>query len=309
MDHELNIYVVTKNAVRFPPSPPFRAIQGGAALTETRIPGAITDDSGDNVSRYNEFYAEISSMYWVWKNAEPSTYVGFFHYRRFLNFGAQLCPDRHWSERNFFDFERATLERFGWTAEAALEAVAKCDLVLPQREMASRPPYWDRECSLYTHYRNSHVTRDINLALQIIKEMYPQDYALAESVIQSNSGYFCQLFVMKWDVFDAYMAWLMPILEAVRKRIDVHAPIYGPETGQTRMLGFLAERLLNIFIERCRLQGKIIREFERLFGKFPDDWSVPLKMKTQSRPRTISRFRKGISISAAGWKLDIFSPD
>lgn len=309
MSDDLRLYIVTKNAIHFPKGAHFQPIQGGAAMASSLIPGTIGDHTGDNVSLLNEYYAEISSMYWVWKNAKPSRHVGFFHYRRFLNFGAPLSPDEHWSVRNFFDFEPSTMERFGWTKSRALTAIGDADLVVPHRELVSRPPAWDRECSIYTHYRNSHISRDINLALEVLKEVHPSDHKLAEQVIHSNTGYFCHLYVLKWEIFQDYMAWLMPILQGVYARIDVCSPIYAMSTGQTRMLGFIGERFFNIWIERCRQEGKSIREFERLFGKFPNEWTLPPEAPRTAAQKRITRFQKGLSVNMIGWQVDIFSPD
>jgi hypothetical protein len=309
MTEDLRIYIVTKNAVRFPEETLFQPIQGGAALTSVKIPRAIGDDSGDSISLENEYYAEISSMYWVWKNAPRSDYVGFFHYRRFLNFGEPLCPEEHWSKRNFFDFEPSTLQRFGWTKDLAQAALGGCDLAIPHREPVIRPPQWDQPCSIYTHYRNSHVTRDINLALQVIKELYPNDYHFAKNVIESYYGHFCHMYVMRWQMFQEYMSWLIPILQGVGRRIDVNSPIYAMGSGQTRMLGFLGERLFNVYIERCRLDRKTIREFERLFGIFPEDWSISLSKTDPPEALRIARFQKGVSVHALGWQVDLFAPD
>ena len=265
---DLRLYIVAKNPAIFPQEPHFQPIQGGAADTPRRISGAVPDDTGDNISHLNAYYAEISSMYWVWKNAKPARRVGFFHYRRFLNFGEPLCPDQPWYVRNFFDFEPTTLQRFGWTAGQSLAALEGCDLALPQKEQVTRPPTWQYECSIYTQYCESHIPRDIALAMQVIAEIHPNDVALARRVMHDDHAYFCHLYVMEWNLFQAYMDWLIPILETIRSRIDLSSSLYHPSTGQTRALGFIGERLFNIFIERSRVQGTKIREFERLFGIF-----------------------------------------
>ena len=42
------------------------------------------DDTGDNISGLNCYYAELSGVYWVWKNYTQADYVGICHYRRYL---------------------------------------------------------------------------------------------------------------------------------------------------------------------------------------------------------------------------------
>ena len=46
--------------------------------------GYMGDDTGDNISDLNCYYAELSGVYWVWKNYHEADYVGVCHYRRFL---------------------------------------------------------------------------------------------------------------------------------------------------------------------------------------------------------------------------------
>lgn len=62
-------------------------IQCGRAVNEP-IPNAIGDDAGDNISSLNARYNEMTAIYWVARHyAEIGNpeYVGFDHYRRFLN--------------------------------------------------------------------------------------------------------------------------------------------------------------------------------------------------------------------------------
>lgn len=42
----------------------------------------IKDNTGDNISIKNPNYCELTGIYWVWKNALKTKYVGFEHYRR-----------------------------------------------------------------------------------------------------------------------------------------------------------------------------------------------------------------------------------
>lgn len=67
----------------------FEPLQTGCK-TNSKIPGFHHDDTGDNISDKNKWYAELTGNYWVWKNYLPVhpevEYVGFCHYRRNWNF-------------------------------------------------------------------------------------------------------------------------------------------------------------------------------------------------------------------------------
>ena len=270
MKDRIQIYLCTSNFFDLPKAPPFIPIQGGAALN-TRLPEILGDDTGDNISKLNPMYCEMSAMYWAWKNAPKSEYIGFFHYRRLLNFGAPLAPEAHWSTRNFFDFEPETMKRFGWDYDTILKSIEGADIIMPHIEDVQRPPHWNEPGTLYEHYRNSHISRDINLTMKVIKELYPEDSALAEKIMHSKQGYFCHMFIMKWDIFQEYMSWLFNIVMEVTSRIDLSAPIYKFNAHERRVSGFIGERIINIFIEKKRKQGVKLMELERLFGMLPKE--------------------------------------
>ncbi len=57
------------------------ALQAGTALTEREV-GTYLDNLGDNISEKNVSFAEMTAMYWIWKNAPKADYKGLCHYRR-----------------------------------------------------------------------------------------------------------------------------------------------------------------------------------------------------------------------------------
>ena len=62
----------------------FLPIRVGAALASNDL-GLQRDDEGDNISKKNPQYCELTAQYWLWKNAKAD-YYGLCHYRRFLCF-------------------------------------------------------------------------------------------------------------------------------------------------------------------------------------------------------------------------------
>ncbi len=57
--------------------------------------GRDTAMEGENINYLNEFYSELVTLYWVWKNGVKSNRVGFCHYRRMfrevLDVGEGTC--------------------------------------------------------------------------------------------------------------------------------------------------------------------------------------------------------------------------
>lgn len=84
---ELGLYEVRNHRDKPLAAPPAllpfeRSIQAGAALVPERV-AQLTDDTGENISRKNRQYCEMSATYWVWKNTHHA-WKGIEHYRRHL---------------------------------------------------------------------------------------------------------------------------------------------------------------------------------------------------------------------------------
>ena len=59
-------------------------IQAGAELADN-IFCEITDNRGENISKWNPYYCELTAGYWVYKNDKVNEYVGLYHYSRGLD--------------------------------------------------------------------------------------------------------------------------------------------------------------------------------------------------------------------------------
>lgn len=70
-------------------------LQAGRAINPC-IDGTLSDDIGDNISKWNAHLNEMTGIYWVGRHYEETgnpPYVGFCHYRRFLEYdAAKLKP-------------------------------------------------------------------------------------------------------------------------------------------------------------------------------------------------------------------------
>ena len=61
------------------------------------------------------------------------------------------------------------------------------------------------------------------------------------------------MFVASKEVTDDYCTWLFSILENVEKQIKISTNPY-----QERVLGFMSERLLNVYVEHNQLKVKYL---------------------------------------------------
>ena len=60
-------------------------IQVGKALHPQLDLGIQPDNEGDNISDRNDYYCELTALYWLWKNTKAD-YKGLCHYRRFFSY-------------------------------------------------------------------------------------------------------------------------------------------------------------------------------------------------------------------------------
>ena len=89
---------------------------------------------------------------------------------------------------------------------------------------------------------------------QIIKERSPQYMpAFEKTMDHSNKAVGYNMFITHWKHFDAYSEWLFDILFEVEHRVP---PIDDPI--QSRIYGYMSERLINVFCEYHRLNIKNI---------------------------------------------------
>lgn len=197
---------------------------------ENKTPlGYLPDNTGDNISAKNPNYCELTGLYWAWKNLDCE-YIGLCHYRRY--FGNRVHT------RNIEKKKEAVLIR-----EDYEKLLATYDILLPKK----RNYYIE---TVRNQYENAHNKRDLDEVENIIKEKYPEYVLAFTRVMERKKLYILNMFVMKKKSFDEYCAWLFDILFELEKRIDISS--YN--TYESRVFGFMAERLFNVWLEKQNLK-------------------------------------------------------
>lgn len=217
---EIQIIVAVHKASRLPQGTIFLPVQVGAAL-HPPLDGLQPDSTGDNISKKNPHYCELTALYWAWKNC-PAEYIGLAHYRRYFA-RAALCGDK-WSRIA----GRTELEH----------ALENADVLLPKKRN-----YWIE--TNYSQYVHAHHQQDLTLTRQILQERWPAYIPAYDSVMKRTFGHRFNMFVMRRNALDNYCSWLFDILFELEKRLDISA--YSP--NDARVFGFVAERLLDVWIE------------------------------------------------------------
>lgn len=205
-------------------------IHVGKSLSNQDL-GFVCDNTEDNISEKNPHFCELTATYWIWKNVKADI-VGLFHYRRFLNFTN--------AETKVHKLTSKFASKYGITKSNIKNLLKDYDLIVSKKVKVC-------ETSVYDHYNQVHFGSDMDLVLDIIKQKYPSDYEIAENELKTNSQMFIgNMLVANKQVFDVYAEWLFSILFEVEKQIQ--ADVLQRDAYQQRVYGFLAERLMGVFI-------------------------------------------------------------
>lgn len=204
------IYVVSQNQFKLPTSP-------------ILIPLNADLDTGDNISNEQNF-SELRAHYWVWKN-EPRTtdVIGFFQFRRYL-----LLDQKHRSLPYI-------IRKFPQEKDISLDAIQGWDVIAPLPEYTGS--------SVLKRYAEMHRLEDLNTVLKIINERYPEYGDAAKIYFAGKSEYYCNLYIMRREIFDHYCEWLFDILKVYEN---------SAENIPFRAHGYIAERLFGIWFTKVK---------------------------------------------------------
>lgn len=235
----ITIFICAHKEVPLPSHPYFLPIQAGAALHDA-IPSYQPDSEGENISLKNPHFCELTCHYWAWKNLKGVDIIGLNHYRRFFDFQRkwpQFSADKSFVETKTFleqDYYFPDLEKL----------LSKYDIILPVAR------HW--RVSNTQQYAEYHIAKDWEMLRQIIKERSPQYIpAFEKTMDHSNKAVGYNMFITHWKHFEAYSEWLFDILFEVERRVP---PIDDPV--QSRIYGYMSERLINVFCEHHQLRIK-----------------------------------------------------
>jgi hypothetical protein len=151
-------------------------------------------------------------------------YTGLYHYRRILNL-------KH---------------------KSIIRYLKKYDFILPRKITIDR--------KIEEHYKICHVKNDWEIMMNALKEIYPEYYATSQKIFQQNSLYCYNIFITKKEELDKYCSWLFPLLGRIENRLDLRQR----DAYQSRAIGFICERLLNLYVMHNNFKIKEVKSL--LFG-------------------------------------------
>ncbi|PRZ24016.1 DUF4422 domain-containing protein [Flavobacterium granuli] len=233
------ILICTHKNFNYIPNESFLPIHVGKEISQFNLPYQA-DNIGINISSKNKNYCELTALYWAWKNLNFVDTIGLCHYRRFFDFSeskkskkiTEITEDYFSSNFQNYIFKQHFLD--------------KCDIILPNQLVKTR--------SLYSHYSLSHLPQDFEILTHTLNELYPEYMDSFKTIMIKNNAFSpFNMFIAKKELVADYSTWLFSILEKVEQQIEISKNPY-----QERVLGFMSERLLNVYIHHNQLKVKYL---------------------------------------------------
>lgn len=246
----IRIFITTHKKVDVPSGHILQPVQVGLQPGSPRFPWAFHDDEGDNISDKNPMYCELTTQYWAWKNIDAE-YYGFCHYRRYFNFSNTSYPENPYGEIMDDYIDADAIVKYGLNDQTIAEAVHGYDVITTKygdlREIIDRhgtpKAVWESAPKL--------LDEDLHHMYDILCTRYPDYKQDAIDFLMGNRSCFCNMFIMRKDIFLDYCTWLFPLLEEFEKHTNMQ--FYSKEALRTP--GHLAERLLNIYLMHHKRVG------------------------------------------------------
>lgn len=217
------IFIASHKTYSFPEDSLYMPIEVGADFRADLKLGGVRDNSGENISKKNKNFCELTAIYWIWKNFKSPEPVGLVHYRRYFR-----------SSTNSTSKFASCL-----TSTEINRLLARYPVVVPPK----RNYFIETVRGQYIH---AHHEADIVALEEAIKKLCPGYLSSFNKVMSSTKTHLLNMFVMRREYFDKYCEWLFPLLEDVEKNLDISKYT----ANDARVFGFLSERMLDIWLEK-----------------------------------------------------------
>ena len=179
--------------------------------------GSMFKEGRDNINALNPIINELTGIYDVWKNFDDNL-VGFCHYHRFFT-----------KDDEILDLKGAYKI---WHSKPFPEIILAYPVVYPDKTIRESLEYDFRE--------------DLPTFNKYMDMLYEKEPGLKE-YFNGNTFHPRNMFITSREILNCYCSWLFDLIIPVAERFqreDFHRyPHY-----YSRMIGFIAERLLTYFV-------------------------------------------------------------
>ena len=222
----------------------------------------LRDDSGENISHLNPHFCELTAMYWAWKNVD-SSYYGLFHYRRVLDLSGKVKGKKRFDVNRKSIAPKKIAKTFKLDRVSILKQLEKSPIILASPMIVPHGFEVSRAMSQYDIYARDHRKKDLDIVIDIIRTKFPHLVESMEDVLFTPGVQlsWCNMFIMCKNLYQEYCEFLFGVLLEAQARIDLS----GYNAYQSRIYGFISERLLNIFVRYKSFSAGIMPIYKNHF--------------------------------------------
>lgn len=220
----------------------YMPIHVGKALSNIDL-GYIGDNAGDNISYKNKSYCELTGMYWAWKNLKDVEFIGLNHYRRYF-----MLNKRFINIRDLYITTEKEIQNTEKDEKKIVDIFKDCDIILPKKTIFTS--------SVWKRWSKMRDVNELIITSKVIEDLYPEFSESFNLELKNNNkvSQYC-MFIMPWDEFNQYCKWLFDILFEVERQLNLINKSYYENS---RIYGFLAELLINIYVNQKNLKIKYL---------------------------------------------------
>ena len=235
------IFTTTHDKFQLPKLPTgYQLIQGGKKISKIDL-GILSDDTGDNVSELNWQINEYTAIYWTWKNAPKTEYIGFAHYRRFFAIPDSPATDR---SKDFVSIGKNSEHIM--KVEEGIDLLRDCDILvgIPTSNYTAfeYDPREFEESDQNSYFSGSRIYR------RWFEKLHP-DYLESLNHVESNNLMITNsMFFTRWSLFAEYCDWIFSFL----------IPAAREHATNDRTMSYQGERAFMCWIMHNRLRVKFL---------------------------------------------------
>ncbi len=219
------------------------------------------DDNGENISVLNPFFCELTALFWVWKNFDQrdDEIVGMAHYRRYL-FEKNSTHVSTKLKKIYYRFSNLFLsdaDKIQINIASKIASQKSIEKILQSHDLILPFPIHFRNqnnevISVKEHYQSEHSGNDWLLIEKILKKNHPDYSKTFDNYQNGKKSMICNMFITRRDIMNKYCEWLFPNIFEFYEETSISTDSY-----QARSVGFIAERLQNIYFLHNFEENKI----------------------------------------------------
>lgn len=228
----------------------------------------IGDNTGDNISKLNREYCELTAIYWAWKNYDKignPEYIGMMHYRRhfifnniYINENINKIDSCNMIRTEYIDDNY--MEKIGLN-DLIFESISSNNCIVCGNTLNYSPHEYHKNLKFLNQKNYDNTLNYIIEHSDSTMKFYIKKY------LNGKKHYWSNMFIVPRKVFFDFCEWLFYSLFDVYKIVD----FTNASISERRYMGYLAESLFGAYWEYLSDKGYNIIDKPVSFVEHPEN--------------------------------------